>query len=79
LLAAVAIGFSVSVAQYLPTLYAGAGRFATVTTETVSLSGGGDPRALAVQALLQLLLPGSVFFIATSLGMLAGHYRQGLR
>lgn len=79
LLAAVAIGFSVSVAQYLPTLYAGAGRFATVTTETVALSGGGNPRALAVQALLQLLLPGSVFFIATSLGMLAGHYRQGLR
>ncbi|SQC94187.1 Inner membrane ABC transporter permease protein ynjC [Cedecea neteri] len=38
LLAALAVGFSVSIAQYLPTLYAGAGRFATVTTEAVALS-----------------------------------------
>ncbi|MER1563664.1 ABC transporter permease subunit [Enterobacter hormaechei] len=79
LLAAVAIGFSVTVAQYFPTLYAGAGRFATVTTETVALSGSGDPRALAVHALLQLLLPGCVFFMAVSLSRLVGHYRRGLR
>lgn len=79
LLSAWAIGFSVSIAQYLPTLYAGAGRFATVTTEAVALSSGGDPRTLAVQALLQFLLPAMVFLVAVLSGLLAGYYRQGLR
>ncbi len=40
-LLAFAIGFSVSMAQYMPTLWLGAGRFATLTTETVALSSGG--------------------------------------
>jgi putative thiamine transport system permease protein len=54
---AAAIGFAVSVAQYLPTLFAGAGRFATLTTEAVALAGGGDRRVLGVYAFLQTLLP----------------------
>jgi putative thiamine transport system permease protein len=33
------VGFAVSVAQYLPTLFVGAGRFNTVTTEAVTLAG----------------------------------------
>jgi putative thiamine transport system permease protein len=37
---ALAVGFAVSVAQYLPTLFIGAGRFATVTTEAVTLASG---------------------------------------
>lgn len=57
ILAAVAIGFSVSVAQYLPTVFSGAGRFQTVTTEAVALSAGADRRILAVQSSLQMLLP----------------------
>ena len=42
---AAAIGFAVSVAQYLPTLFIGAGRVATLTTEAVTLSSGADRRS----------------------------------
>lgn len=79
LLGALAVGFSVSIAQYLPTLYAGAGRYATVTTEAVALSSGGDPQQLAIQALLQLLLPAGMFIVTLQASRLAGRYRQGLR
>ncbi|MEW7311314.1 ABC transporter permease [Buttiauxella gaviniae] len=79
LLAAFAVGFAVSIAQYLPTLYAGAGRFATVTTQAVTLSSGGDPQQQAIQALLQMLLPGMIFIITLQLSRLFGRYRQGLR
>jgi hypothetical protein len=43
-LLAFATGFSVSMAQYMPTLWLGAGRFATLTTETVALSSGAASR-----------------------------------
>lgn len=56
ILFSMAVGFSVSIAQYLPTLYVGAGRFATITTETVSLASGSDRRVMAVYALSQFLL-----------------------
>lgn len=79
ILSAVAVGFSVSIAQYLPTLFNGAGRWSTVTTEAVALSSGGDPQALAIQSLLQLLLPAGAFFIATLLGWLSAIRHQGLR
>ncbi len=79
LLASLAVGFSVSVAQYLPTLYAGAGRFTSVTTETVALSSGGDPQQQAIQALLQMLLPAIMFIAMRQLSRLLTHYRQGLR
>lgn len=39
-LTAGAIGLAVSVAQYLPTLFMGAGRVSTLTTEAVTLSSG---------------------------------------
>ena len=61
---AMAVGFAVSVAQYLPTLYVGAGRFVTITTETVSLASGSDRRIVAVYALCQFLLPMLVFCAA---------------
>ncbi|MCH8999933.1 MAG: ABC transporter permease subunit, partial [Proteobacteria bacterium] len=54
---ALAVGFAVSVAQYLPTLFAGGGRFATLTTEAVALAGGADRRVMGVYAFLQALLP----------------------
>lgn len=79
LLAALAVGFSVSIAQYLPTLYAGAGRFATVTTEAVALSSGGDPQQFAIQALLQMLLPMAIFIATISVSRLVGTHRKGLR
>lgn len=59
-----AVGFSVSIAQYLPTLYVGAGRFATITTETVSLASGSDRRIMAVYALSQFALVLFSFLIA---------------
>lgn len=61
---AMATGFTVSVVQYLPTLYLGAGRFSTITTETVNLASGSDQRIAAVYALLQFLLPMIVYFVA---------------
>ncbi|WP_257281939.1 ABC transporter permease [Endozoicomonas sp. ISHI1] len=57
LLASFALGFAVSIAQYLPTLFAGAGRISTVTTETVALASGGNRKVMAVYALVQILLP----------------------
>ncbi|SNY59664.1 ABC transporter permease subunit [Enterobacter sp. CC120223-11] len=79
LLAALAVGFSVSITQYLPTLWLGAGRVATLTTDAVALSSGGSTPMLATQALWQLLLPGLFFLAIALLLRLVGHYRQGLR
>ena len=58
-LLAFATGFSVSMAQYMPTLWLGAGRFSTLTTETVALSSGGSIPILANRALWLLLVTGS--------------------
>jgi putative thiamine transport system permease protein len=68
LAASFAIGFAVSVAQYLPTLYVGAGRFATITTEAVNLAAGGQRSLTAAFAGLQWLLPVLVFALAARLG-----------
>jgi putative thiamine transport system permease protein len=57
LLVAFAIGFSVSVAQYLPTLLIGAGRFRTLTTETLALAASGDRRLTGVTAFVLAALP----------------------
>ena len=54
---ALAVGFAVSVAQYLATQFIGAGRFATVTTEAVTLASGGQRHTAAAFAVLQALLP----------------------
>ena len=64
ILIAFAVGFAVSVAQFLPTLFAGGGRFATLTTEAVSLAGGADRRVIGVHALLQGVTPLLVFAAA---------------
>jgi putative thiamine transport system permease protein len=63
-----AVGFAVSVAQYLPTLYVGAGRLATVTTEAVTLAAGGQRSLMAAFAWLQWLLPACMFAAAAWLG-----------
>ncbi|MCG6507222.1 ABC transporter permease subunit, partial [Vibrio parahaemolyticus] len=64
LLYAWAVGISVSLAQYLPTLMLGGGRIATITTEAVSLSSGYDRRVMAIYALWQALLPFVFFSLA---------------
>jgi putative thiamine transport system permease protein len=68
LVSAVAVGFAVSVAQYLPTLYVGAGRYATVTTEAVNLAAGAQRSLTSAYAMLQWLLPVIGFSIAAWAG-----------
>ena len=65
ILTAVAVGFAVSVGQYLPTLLAGGGRVATLTTEAVALSSGGDRRAIGTFGVAQTLAVIAPFAIAT--------------
>ncbi|TNF19089.1 MAG: ABC transporter permease subunit [Rhodobacteraceae bacterium] len=64
ILTASAIGVAVSVAQYLPTLFMGAGRVATLTTEAVTLSSGSDRRVTGVYATLQAALPFAAYLAA---------------
>lgn len=68
LASAFAIGFAVSVAQYLPTLYIGAGRFGTVTTEAVALAAGAQRSLTSAYAWLQWCLPLCIFALAAWLG-----------
>lgn len=67
ILTAAAIGIAVSVAQYLPTLFMGAGRINTLTTEAVTLASSSDRRVTSVFATLQAGLPfaayGAAFLI----------------
>lgn len=74
-----AVGFGVSIAQYLPTLYVGAGRFATITTETVSLASGSDRRIIAVYALSQFALALFGYLSAILLPALMFRNRQAMR
>jgi putative thiamine transport system permease protein len=64
LLIAAAVGFAVSVGQYLPTLFAGNGRVSTLTTDAVTLAAGADRRVIGVYAALQALLPCAVYLAA---------------
>ncbi len=76
---ALAVGFAVSVAQYLPTLFAGGGRFATLTTEAVALAGGADRRVMGVFAFLQALLPLVGFALALAIPAWLFRRRRTLR
>lgn len=76
---AAAVGFSVSCALYLPTLFLGGGRIATLTTEAVTLSSGSDRRLVGVLATLQSLLPLAGFVLAVALPALLWRHRAGLR
>ena len=66
-LAACAVGFAVSIGQYLPTLLIGAGRWPTITTEAVALASGGDRRVIGVYAFMQMALPFFGFALAALL------------
>lgn len=78
LLIAGAVGFAVSVGQYLPTLFAGAGRVATLTTEAVTLSAGADRRVLGVYGVLQAALPALLYAVAALLPVAVYRRRRGL-
>jgi putative thiamine transport system permease protein len=77
-LLAFAIGCAVSVGQYLSTLFAGAGRIATLTTEAVTLSSGADQRVLGVYAILQAAIPLLAYAAARLVPRLLFAQRRGM-
>ncbi|MDZ7645438.1 MAG: hypothetical protein U5K76_15235 [Woeseiaceae bacterium] len=77
-LLAFALAFSVSIALYLPTLFAGAGRIATSATEAAGAAGSGSLRLAAVHAILLALAPLIAFAGAYGAGGVIGRHRQGL-
>jgi putative thiamine transport system permease protein len=64
LLAAFAVGFAVSMAQYVPAQLAAAGRFSTLPMEAVTLSSGGSRGLAAAYGLAMATLPLLVFAAA---------------
>jgi putative thiamine transport system permease protein len=79
ILTAAAVGFAVSVGQYLPTVLIGAGRLTTVTTEAVALAAGGNRRVIGVYAFIQMILPLAAFLIATAVPALLFRNRKAMR
>jgi putative thiamine transport system permease protein len=79
LLAVTALGFAVSVSQYLATLYIGAGRLPSVTTETVAIATGGDRRLVAVLALFQWLLPLIMYSLALLIPWYVFRHRKAMQ
>jgi putative thiamine transport system permease protein len=77
-LAAAAIGFAVSAGLYLPTLFAGAGRVDTLTTEAVTLASGGDRRVVGATALSQAAFPLLGYAFAVGIPTWRARRRQGL-
>ena len=71
---AFAVGFAVSAAQYVPTLFAGGGRIATLTTEALSLASGGNRRTVGVFAFTLAILP--LLGFALALGLPAWRFRH---
>jgi putative thiamine transport system permease protein len=78
ILTAAAIGVAVSVAQYLPTLFLGAGRISTLTTEAVTLSSGSDRRVTGVVTSLQALLPILTYGLAFAIPAIVFRNRRAL-
>lgn len=79
ILTALAVGFAVSVGQYLPTVLIGEGRLATITTEAVALASGNNRRVIGVYALLQTVLPCLAFALAALLPALFHRNRREMR
>jgi len=79
ILIAAAVGFAVSVGQYLPTVFAGGGRMPTLTTEAVALSSGGDRRLIGVLVVLQTALPFLAFVLASLIPACLFRNRQLLK
>jgi putative thiamine transport system permease protein len=77
-LIAMAVGFAVSVAQFLPTLFAGGGRFATLATETLSLAGGGDRRIIGLFGFALAALPFIGFALALAIAAWRFRHRRAM-
>jgi putative thiamine transport system permease protein len=68
ILSAAAIGFAVSIAQYVPAQLAAAGRYTTLPMTAVTLASGGNRMLMAVYALALMLLPLLAFLLASHWG-----------
>jgi putative thiamine transport system permease protein len=79
ILAAMAVGFAVSVGQYLPTLLIGAGRLVTITTEAVALGAGGNRRVIGIYTFFQMLLPFLGFALAALVPALLFRNRRAMK
>lgn len=77
-LTAGAVGFAVSVGQYLPTTMIGSGRIETVTTEAVALASGGNRRLVGAYALVQTVVAFVGFFAATIVTFVLFRNRRGM-
>ena len=78
LLAAFAIGFAVSMAQYLATLLAAKGQIGTVMTQFMLSVSGGNPREVAQMGLVLLILVAIPFWVATGLPNFLFRNRRGM-
>jgi len=74
-----ALGFAISIAQYLPTLLIGAGRVPTITTEAVALASGGNRRLIGIYALVQSLIPFIIFALAAIIPALVWRNKEALK
>nr|MBA3446097.1 ABC transporter permease [Pseudaminobacter sp.] len=79
ILPAAAVGFAVSVGQYLPTVLIGEGRLPTIATEAVALASGGNRRVIGVYALLQTILPFLAFVLASLVPAILFGRKRGMR
>jgi putative thiamine transport system permease protein len=68
LYAAAAVGFAVSIAQYVPAQLAAAGRYSTLPMEAVTLTTGSNRALLAAYALVLMMMPLLVFVLSGFLG-----------
>ena len=64
ILVSFAIGFSVSAALYLPTIFASNGQVVTLTVEAVTLTSGASRQQLGVATGLQMVLPLVIYILA---------------
>lgn len=79
ILAAMALGFAVSIGQYLPTIIIGSGRVETITTEAVALAAGGNRQIIGVYAALQSALPLLAFVAAILAPRVIFRNRAGMK
>jgi putative thiamine transport system permease protein len=78
ILVAAAVGIAVSLAQYLATVFAGAGRIATITTEALTLGSGADRAMIGVLGFMQSVLPLLCYGLALLTPRLVFRNRRGL-
>ena len=64
---AMILGVAVSIALYLPSIFAGSGKITTLTMEAVTLAGNGARQPAAQSALMQMVIPCVVFIAMRSL------------